>query len=691
MKRNVIIAILVIQVLLVSTGALVGSTGKPPKTTLSASMTGPVNGLEVEDGGSFDVTGIITALKGDAGLVMSYVQYAVGEGSSDFNDLGGSDTSVLHIVSGEQPQSQSLVQDESYAVSWTLAGPAGSYEIRIRSDGELAKSGESDSVTVTILAPPPPPGVEVVVSEEMDTSIGFGSVTGSYANTYSADGLYEILTEEKNTCGTKKPVDDTTELGWIYTFDVPTPRTATIFYFYGYAEFGDGDTDTAFLIQEESGGSWITILEISHTGFSKLRQATISDQTNNNIRLRIIDNDCTVGNKEISSLHIDQAIIGVDGYISPSSGIEILTMPYTDHNFQAWENFGNDWYHDADITISGVSATDIEVVDIDFDGRNEFVVAETISETIGAGVVEIFDLDFGTSPIEILPVPSVGGLSYAVMSVEVGNFDNDNNLEIVAGLAGDGGAIFWDQVDDEYQISMMLRDTGNLDLIAAGNLDTDPELEIVFANGWDAVPEVIVYDYDPIIGTWINTANYSNFANTGSEYNWFYSLEINDIDNDDIGEIYVLYAGGSFRILTYTGNQLVDFWTQPNVTALVDVGFCFTTGDISGDGVVDVVFYSPFLDTGTGFRVFEYDDILGFVNTYNISNPGMANIFGSQMAIGDVDGDFINELVVSGGPGGIYSVGKLFIFRYDTLIFSAELNANESNSVVICDYDNDAP
>lgn len=66
----------------------------------------------------------------------------------------------------------------------------------------------------------------------------------------------------------------------------------------------------------------------------------------------------------------------------------------------------------------------------------------------------------------------------------------------------------------------------------------------------------------------------------------------------------------------------------------------------------------------------------------------MANIFGEQMAIGDVDGDLVNELVVAGGPGGIYSEGKLFIFRYDSLIFSADLDANESNCVVICDYDN---
>jgi hypothetical protein len=148
--------------------------------------------------------------------------------------------------------------------------------------------------------------------------------------------------------------------------------------------------------------------------------------------------------------------------------------------------------------------------------------------------------------------------------------------------------------------------------------------------------------------------------------------------------------GGLFRILTYTNGELVDYWATPDLVTFADVGCSFETGDITNDGIMDLVFYSPFLSTGTGFRIFEFDEVLGFVNTYNISNPGMDNLFGNQMAIGDIDGDLLNEFVVSGGPGGIYSEGRLYIFRYDTLIFTADLNAADSNCVVIGDYDNDA-
>ena len=688
MKRNSVIAFLVALVLIFSIGAVAVSAPKPPKTTLDVTLLDPVDGLVVENGGFIDVSGIITSLKGDAGYVATYVQYAVGEGSTNFVDMSSTDPNVLHIITGEQPQTETLVKDQSYDVSWCLGGPAGTYEIRIRSEGELSKSGESLSVTVRILPAPPPEGMVVASSEEIDPSIGYGLATGSLESTFTADGVYEILSEEKNSWGTKKPVDDTTELGWIFTYDLPSPCKTATFYFYGYAEFPDGDSDTAFLIQADTGTMWVTILEIDYTGFNRIRSSDVSDMIGDTLRLRVIDNDQTVGNKDISSLYIDQAFIGVDGFQSPSSGIEILTMPYSGNSFQAWENFGSDWYHDSDIAITGISATDIQSVDLDFDGTNEYVVGESISLEYGVGVVQIFDPDYGTTPVQTLPLPL--DVPNAVMSIAVGNFDDDDDLEIVAGTYADSGAVFWDMVDGEYQIVLVLKDPGNLDLVAAGNLDADPELELVFANGWDIVPEVIVYDYDAVAGTWINTANYSDSFNAAAEYNWFYGLEINDIDNDDMGEIYFLYAGGSFRILTYTGDELVDFWTQPDVTPFVDVGFCFTTGDVTGDGAMDIVFYTPYLSTGTGFRVFEYDSITGFANTYNISNPGMVNLFGSQMAIGDIDGDLMNELVVSGGPGGIYSEGMLYIFRYDTLIFTAELNANESNSVVICDYDNDA-
>ena len=688
MKRNAICTIPIILVLILSIGIVAVSAVKPIKTVLDVTITSPNDGVVVENDGTIEVTGLVVSVKGDAGHVDTYVQYAIGAGSTDFSNIGSSDTSVLHIVNGPQPQTQSLLKDESYVVSWTLIGPTGTYEIRVFSEGEFSKSGSSESVTVRILGALPPPGVEVVYSEAQDSSIGYGVSTWTFENTFNADGVYEILSEEKNAHGTKKPVDDTTELGWIYKFDLPTQRTTTTFYFYGYAVFEDNDADTSFYVQEESGDTWSTILEIQNIGRNKIYYANLSDQINQFVRLRFVDNDQTIGDKKISSLYIDQAYVGLDNYEPPMSGMEILTAPYTCHRFQAWENYGSAWYNDADIPITSGAVMDIEIFDMDLDGRNEVVVAETIVEGTETGIVEIFDFDYGTLPVDTLYLPE--GLTGAVVCIAVGNFDNDTDIEI-AGIASLGGAVIWDKVDGEYQVALLILERHFIDLVTAGNLDDDAELEIVFGFGWDPIKsDVVLYDYDLDSDTWVNTANYSNFT-PGS---WFYHMEINDVDNDNIGEIYLVYKDDPFKILTYTDRELVDFWTVPDVVAgteVGDVGFSFVTGDVTDDGKMDLVIYSPVWDgSTTGFRVYEYDELQGFVYTYYIYNPGMANIFGDQMAIGDIDGDLVKELVVCGGPGGIYSEGMMYIFRIDTLIFSAALNANESNCVVIGDYDNDA-
>ena len=122
--------------------------GKPPKTALDVTITKPQDGRTVEDGEIFTVTGTVLAKRGDAGLVETFVQYSLGEGSNDFMNVDGT---VLEIISGDQPHvAEQLLKDDSYGVSWTLTGSPGTYEIRIFSQGSTSKSGSSESRTVTI-------------------------------------------------------------------------------------------------------------------------------------------------------------------------------------------------------------------------------------------------------------------------------------------------------------------------------------------------------------------------------------------------------------------------------------------------------------------------------------------------------------------------------------------------------------
>ncbi|MFW9943782.1 MAG: hypothetical protein ACFFB7_02190 [Candidatus Sifarchaeia archaeon] len=315
MKRRLTLVLTLALIFMLGSSYVMAA--KPPKTVLDVTLLSPQDGVVVENGGAFAVEGTVLAKRGDAGLVETYVQYAVGEGSTDFANVDGTELEIVQ-GSGDQPQTQTLLVDESYFISWSLTGSPGTYEIRIFSQGSTSKSGLSESRTVTILGPPPPPGIETIDSEYQDPETGYGMSSGNFEATYLVDGMYQILSEEKNNHGTRKPKDDTTEMGWIYVFDnLETPRSDTSFCLYGHTEFNNefdmfawADTDSAFFVQCFTSGSWKTILAITrHDMTDRMYCVDVPDDASSTVELRIVDNDRELGNKEISSLFVDQAYI----------------------------------------------------------------------------------------------------------------------------------------------------------------------------------------------------------------------------------------------------------------------------------------------------------------------------------------------------------------------------------------------
>ncbi|MFX1272802.1 MAG: hypothetical protein ACFFAX_14035, partial [Promethearchaeota archaeon] len=223
MKKRILIGFLLVMMFSLSTCFVLA--GKPAKTVLDVTISNPDDGLEVpydevsEACGTFEVRGTVTARRGDAGLVQTFVQYAIGEGSTDFNFVGDAN---IQIVSGDEHQDAILAKDEPYDVIWTLTGTPTTYEIRLFSQGATSKDGESSSRTVTLLGPPPEPppdpptDCETIDDEYKDPENPFGTSSGTFVNTYFVDEVYEVLMEQPNSHGTKNPTDDTADLNWIY-------------------------------------------------------------------------------------------------------------------------------------------------------------------------------------------------------------------------------------------------------------------------------------------------------------------------------------------------------------------------------------------------------------------------------------------------------------------------------------------
>ncbi|MCK5151847.1 MAG: hypothetical protein KAQ65_08400, partial [Candidatus Thorarchaeota archaeon] len=166
MRREVALALIIMGFLMASVFLQTGMARKPPKASLNVGMSDPIDDLSVPTDGSFAVSGSIQAVKGDAGDVRSYVQYSRGIESSEFVNVDGI---YLTIDEGLQPQSDNLIKEEQYAVTWTISGQPGTYEIRIYSESTRAKTGTSQPSTVTIEIPPPPPGIFTATDEYQDS------------------------------------------------------------------------------------------------------------------------------------------------------------------------------------------------------------------------------------------------------------------------------------------------------------------------------------------------------------------------------------------------------------------------------------------------------------------------------------------------------------------------------------------
>jgi len=644
-KRRILLAL--VMVMMFSLSTCFALAGKPPQTALDVTISSPQDGVVVEYGGAFEVTGTVLAKRGDAGDVQTFVQYALGEGSTDFSDVGLTD---IHIVSGDQPQAQTLLGDQSYPVSWTLTGSPGTYEIRIFSQGSTSKSGSSDSRTVTLLGlppEPPPPGIETIDSEYQDPETGFGTSSGTYENTYYADGAYEILIEEADPNGTRNPTDDTTAFGWIYVFDnLDTTRTDTTFCFYGHMELSGeytdsgflewDDHDTGFFVQENSSGSWKTIAAITNTYSDRMYSVDVPDDSSQTIYLRIVDNDRSHDRKspQITSLYVDQAYIVYE---------------------PAFEYFIDD------ISIEIQPGSDsVRMGDIDNDGQNEVYMTYHLSED---GTVKYYDYIDGVWTEEVLAGVSIQGW------LQVEDLDGDGSNELLTEeTRNDVPLLGYHKYEGGVWTYYEIAPISIFHTVVVGDVDNDDDdvmNEVVVCKDPCDGYELRYYDYDPGNDIW-EEINIRDFTHT------FSGIEIADINHDGNNEIVWLgyspeppVGESALKYFELIGED----WVERNILN-VDGGKCMDTGDVDNDGEIEIALgHYTHPERENQVRVYDYDDVLGW-EEHIVADVTEALGPICDVAIGDVDnnddGDY--ELAVGFLDAGVGLTNETIrYYEYDDI------------------------
>ncbi len=186
-------------------------------------------------------------------------------------------------------------------------------------------------------------------------------------------------------------------------------------------------------------------------------------------------------------------------------------------------------------------------------------------------------------------------------------------------------------------------------------------------------------------------------------------------DREDAGEAYVIFgaqelpdavdiAAGEHDLTVYGGVEDGN------------LGFSVAAGDVNSDGVDDILVGAPFADTsGAVYVVFGTSDLSGTIDIaadqqhLTISGPGGTAFFGDSLAIGDVNGDGENDIIIgstfaSDQERGASQVGAVYVVfgsaalggvidtargDQDVVIFGAERLDELGDTVVSGDVNGD--
>ncbi|MHC4620227.1 MAG: S8 family serine peptidase [Planctomycetota bacterium] len=280
--------------------------------------------------------------------------------------------------------------------------------------------------------------------------------------------------------------------------------------------------------------------------------------------------------------------------------------------------------------------------DLDGDGTKEVAVVVSRSDGI---YLYAFGADGSTKdgwPLKLY------GDTILMNSVLLADIDLDDHLEILALTKSfDTAYVYSLEVFDHQGTSLpgqWPRHIGSSAaqpcyynrLMAVGNMDADPELEILYPNALynsgESVPwKTELHVFDP------NGSELAGWPRVLDYYSHISSPAVGDLDNNGDNEV-VIGTDNCLYVLDNGGNTL---WTGPGTY------FCGSpaVGDLNRDGFLEIVLNCPashrtvvWDHQGTVLKLLSHN---GLVDYYNNSFP-----LGSPV-LGDIDGDMFADIVLN--------------------------------------------
>jgi Bacterial Ig domain/FG-GAP-like repeat len=123
-----------------------------------------------------------------------------------------------------------------------------------------------------------------------------------------------------------------------------------------------------------------------------------------------------------------------------------------------------------------------------------------------------------------------------------------------------------------------------------------------------------------------------------------------DFNGDGVADLVVgTGPGRSTQVIVLDGKTQAQLFTIDPFEAAFQGGVFVTAGDISGDGIPDLII-TPDEGGGPRVRIFSGKDFQQIADFFGIDDPAFRG--GARAAVADINGDGVGDLIVSAGFGG---------------------------------------